>query len=194
MARKLNRDDWAREALTVIGESGLGAVAVEPLATRLGATKGSFYWHFADRAAVVDAAIALWEHDHTEGIITAVEQSRESGDTPQQRLRRLLDRVIGDHDGDRIELALLASADDPRVAPAMQRTTERRIAYVTTLYEEMGLESGEARARAVIAVSVYLGHLQLRYGSAVLPSGAAGRRHLDLVARVLIAEAGPATR
>lgn len=38
-ARRLSAADWARAALTAIGEGGLGAVAVEPLAARLHAER-----------------------------------------------------------------------------------------------------------------------------------------------------------
>ena len=41
----LTAADWEREALEMIGERGVGALAVEPLARRMGITKGSFYWH-----------------------------------------------------------------------------------------------------------------------------------------------------
>ena len=39
---RLSAEDWALAALDVIAEQGLAAVAVEPLARRLGVTKGSF--------------------------------------------------------------------------------------------------------------------------------------------------------
>ena len=46
---RLSADDWAQAALEQIAEQGVAAVAVEPLARRLGVTKGSFYWHFPSR-------------------------------------------------------------------------------------------------------------------------------------------------
>ena len=54
---RLSADDWALAALDVIAEQGLAAVAVEPLARRLGVTKGSFYWHFPSREALLVAAL-----------------------------------------------------------------------------------------------------------------------------------------
>src|SRR3546814_18257468 len=51
---RLSAEDWAQAALDLIAEHGVAAVAVEPLARRLGVTKGSFYWHFpSDRKSVV---------------------------------------------------------------------------------------------------------------------------------------------
>ena len=57
----MDREQWAEAALGAIATGGIKAVAVEPLAARLGVTKGSFYWHFADRRALIDAALERWE-------------------------------------------------------------------------------------------------------------------------------------
>src|SRR5690606_7033358 len=58
---RLSAADWAQAALDVIAEQGVSAVAVEPLARRLGVTKGSFYWHFPSRDALLQAALERWE-------------------------------------------------------------------------------------------------------------------------------------
>ena len=58
-SRRLSADDWAREALEQIAETGVSSVAVEPLARRLGVTKGSFYWHFPSREALLQAASSV---------------------------------------------------------------------------------------------------------------------------------------
>src|SRR3546814_7480606 len=58
---RLSAEDWAQAALDLIAEHGVAAVAVEPLARRLGVTKGSFYWHFQSRDALLQAALARWE-------------------------------------------------------------------------------------------------------------------------------------
>src|SRR5580698_4207172 len=59
--RTLTRADWIGTAVEALARDGLRAVAVEPLAERLGATKGSFYWHFRDRNALLQAAVEHWE-------------------------------------------------------------------------------------------------------------------------------------
>ena len=57
----LSREAWGEAALEALAAGGLEAVAVEPLARRLGVTKGSFYWHFPSREALLREALALWE-------------------------------------------------------------------------------------------------------------------------------------
>ncbi|MFI0226631.1 TetR/AcrR family transcriptional regulator [Streptomyces lydicus] len=181
--QRLTAQDWADAALTAIGEGGLAAVAVEPLAARLGATKGSFYWHFANRDALIEAALERWEEVDTEAVITEVETEPD----PVGRLRRLLLRATDGAAEDPLEVSLLATAGQPRVAAALARVTERRIGYLASLFAEVGFTEDEARRRALLAYTAYLGHTQL--GHAVpqsLPAGAARERYLDGVIGTLV--------
>ncbi|WP_344044119.1 TetR/AcrR family transcriptional regulator, partial [Saccharothrix xinjiangensis] len=67
--QRLSKQDWLTAALTALAGGGVGAVAVEPLAQRLGVTRGSFYWHFADRNALLHEALEWWESQGTEAVI-----------------------------------------------------------------------------------------------------------------------------
>ena len=182
--RRLTRQDWSRAALQAIGTGGLAAVAVEPLATALGTTKGSFYWHFRNRDALVEAALALWEEEHTEAVIRLVEAEPE----PLGRLRTLLTVVTGSTGEDSIELAVLATADHPLVAPVLARVTQRRIDYTTRLFRGLGFPAAQARQRGLLAFTAYLGHAQLAHATPEqVPTGAARRRYVDHVVAALVA-------
>lgn len=183
--RRLGADDWAAAALAAIGEGGLAAVAVEPLATRLGATKGSFYWHFPNRDALVVAALHRWERESTERVITEMDTEPD----PFVRLRRLFGSVTEATTGSGVELALRASFDHPRVTPVLHRVTARRIGYVTDLFVAQGFPPEAARYRGLLAMSAYVGHLYLtRSAPAELPADAAeNRRYLDSVIDALVA-------
>lgn len=180
---RLTAEDWAQAALEAIAEGGLDAVAVEPLAVRLGTTKGSFYWHFANRQALIVAALETWERDHTMAVIAGADEETE----PAARLRRLFGLVLPGSRDDRIEMALLASAGDPLVAPVMARVTRTRVDYVADLYGASGCPPEEARQRALLAVAVYLGHAQLEHAApGILPTDdQAWDGHLHLVLRAL---------
>ncbi|REK86755.1 TetR/AcrR family transcriptional regulator [Streptomyces inhibens] len=181
--QRLTAQDWADAALAAIGEGGLAAVAVEPLAVRLGTTKGSFYWHFANRDALIEAALARWEELGTEAVITEMETEPDPG----KRLRRLLLRSTSQAAEDPLEVSLLATAGQPRVAAALARVTDRRIGYVAQLFTELGFAEDEARRRGLLAYTAYLGHTQL--GHAVpqsLPAGAARDHYLNGVIDTLV--------
>ena len=45
---RLSVDDWVQEGFRVLAEDGVKALTLGQLCSRLGVTKGSFYWHFSD--------------------------------------------------------------------------------------------------------------------------------------------------
>ncbi|ANP56852.1 AcrR family transcriptional regulator [Streptomyces griseochromogenes] len=184
--KRLTAQDWADVALSAMGEGGLAAVAVEPLAARLGTTKGSFYWHFANRESLIEAALDRWEHKSTEAIIAALESEPD----PETRLRRLFSEASELAAHDPLEVSLPASAGHPRVAAVLRRVTERRVGYLAQLFVELGFPPDAAGRRALLAYTGYLGHTQLTHAvPETLPAGEDGRRYLDSVIDTLMAAA-----
>lgn len=185
---RLSRDDWTAAALRALASGGLGAVAIEPLAVTLGATKGSGYWHFANRADLVTATLDRWEQEHTAAVIAQVERSA----APEVRLRDLFHLVMTHAGPNSVELALLASAADPTVAAVLQRVTERRLGYLAELFEQLGFDPGDSHRRALLAYTTFLGHAQLaRTSPASVPPAAERERYLQ---SVLSALTGPVER
>jgi AcrR family transcriptional regulator len=183
---RLSRQAWVRAALDAIAEGGLAGVAVVPLAKRLGATKGSFYWHFPSREALIEAALADWEQSHTGAVIAEIEAASED---PLQQLQLLFRRVTELAARDRIELALLATADHTTVQSVLDRVTRRRIDFAAQLFQRLGISQPEARRRALLAYSAYLGYAQLVHATPqLLPrTQAAKRAYLDDVLAALTA-------
>jgi len=182
--RRLTRDDWITAALAAIADGGLAAVGVEPIAVRLGATKGSFYWHFENRDALLEAAIGRWEKDTTTDVVAEITAAR---DAPASQFRRLVADVIERAEQDRVGPALLASAAHPAVAAALERVTATRLDLITMVFRRLGFAQAQARRRALLAYSSYLGHGQLAHSTpGVLPATRAGRRaYLDDAIRAL---------
>jgi AcrR family transcriptional regulator len=151
--RPLSSADWIQAAMEAIVEGGVGAVAVEPLAIRLGTTKGSFYHHFATRDALIVAALADWEQQQTEAVIARMALIPD----PAERLRAILAAAFGDRYGGRRDAALVASANHPLVKPVVARVTQRRLSYLTQVCAEIGLPPEQARRRTLLLYSSYLG-------------------------------------
>jgi AcrR family transcriptional regulator len=182
---RLSRDDWASAALDAVSRGGLAAVAVEPLAVRLGTTKGSFYWHFRNRDELIAAALRLWQQAST----TAVIERLEAGAAPpEQRLRQLFTEVFAARARTGADLALLADADHPLVAAVLAEATGIRLDYITALFRQLGFAPEVARRRALFAYSAYLGQLQLlRSAPDLLPAGGeAGSAYADDVLAALL--------
>jgi AcrR family transcriptional regulator len=173
--------------LDALSSGGLAAVAVEPLALRLGTTKGSFYWHFDSREELVRAALELWRQASTTSVIEHLESD---GAPAAQRLRQLFTYVFAAGARTHADLALLADASHPLVAPALAEVTEQRLSYITKLFRQLGFPPARARRRALFAYSAYLGQLQLlRSAPDLLPKpGRARAAYADDILAALLAE------
>ena len=181
--------DWADAALEALARGGLAAVAVEPLAKTLKTTKGSFYWHFADRNALLEAALELWEQRDTDRVLAAMDESRDALTRLRGLLRLAFTSVLDGSNGaaGTVELALQASASHPLVATTLGRVTERRLTALTRLYGELGLSKAQARDRGLLAYTSYLGHAQLAHATpGLLPRGRAFTAHVDQVVETLV--------
>jgi AcrR family transcriptional regulator len=154
---RLSADDWAQAALDLIAEQGVAAVAVEPLARRLGVTKGSFYWHFPSRESLLVAALERWEKTEQEAIFGQLEQIAD----PRQRLRQLFDVVAHEVSSHVIYSALLKALDHPIVAPVIGRVSQRRLEWLAASFRQAGLDPTAAQHRARLAYAAYVGFLQL---------------------------------
>jgi AcrR family transcriptional regulator len=153
---RLSAEDWETGALELIATQGVAAVAVEALARQLGVTKGSFYWHFPTREALLKAALKRWEN-HTEALFEEVEAIAE----PRERLRELFRRTGREAKSHVIYSALLRALDQPIVQPVMERVSRRRTEFLTRAYRELGMDKRTAAQRARLAYAAYVGFLQL---------------------------------
>ncbi len=183
----LTAEDWSTTALAALERNGLAAVAVEPIAKTLGATKGSFYWHFSGRDDLIAAALELWERRDTDGVIAAVDRAAEDADRLRLLLRIVLMAVVETPGAGSIELALQPHADHPLVAPVLARVTERRMSTLEALFAAQGLSRPQARDRALLAYTAYLGHAQLAHATPDrLPTGRAFTTYVDRLVETLI--------
>lgn len=179
--QRLSAEDWARAALEALVTGGVTAVAVEPLAAKLGATKGSFYWHYADRGALVDAALSLWEARETDAVIEELSHV----DEPVERLRLLFELVLTIPEDDPVAL-LFRDVDEPRVGAALERVTRRRLGYVVEQLIAAGVAPEQAQVRGAVAYAAYVGWSQLRrIVPDAAPSGPGAMPHVELLQQLL---------
>ena len=184
----LTREDWVRAALLAVAQGGTAAAAVEPLAARLGATKGSFYWHFTNRGELISEALAFWERESTDRII----EELKGVEDPFERLRLVLRAAMedeADEDG-AIDAALLATAGDPLVGDTIRRVQRKRLGFLERCFLDMGLPPAESRQRARIGYAVYLGWFRLRQAAGERGLGARERAAYQRTALALLTGSG----
>jgi AcrR family transcriptional regulator len=146
-ATNLSPQDWIKEALQVLVQDGIENVKVESLAQRLGVTKGSFYWHFADRNALLDAMAKQWHDNSTQWFIGLLASLK--GD-PLSRIHQLFD-VMGQINSTIVQHAFRRwGYFNPEIAELVRQSDARRAVILKGLIEELGYSAEEARFRAEV--------------------------------------------
>ena len=157
MSKRLARSDWIDAGLAVLATHGVDAVRVERIATDLGVTKGSFYWHFKDRSALLTAALEAWQSQATNAIITHVDAM---GGDARTRLTTLF-TVVASADGSLDRAIRHWAANDVVPRSAMDAVDRRRMSYLQALFAEIGFAPAEAEARARLVYHALVGQFAM---------------------------------
>jgi AcrR family transcriptional regulator len=148
------RGAWVHAALQALAAGGPDAVRVENLAVSLGVSKGGFYWHFADRQALIEEMLDTWEKTGTEDIIVRV--ASHPGDV-RAKLQKLFD-VTSSPEGLAVELAVRDwSRRDGDVAGRLRRADNRRMTFVRSLFGEFCADEDDVEVRSMMSYTMVIG-------------------------------------
>ncbi|MFM8871302.1 MAG: TetR/AcrR family transcriptional regulator [Actinomycetota bacterium] len=146
-----SRSQFIDVALRIILERGIDAVRLEDILAEVGVTKGSLYWHFEDRNALVKAAIA--EHirrlsaEMVEGMSEAISSTLSKDDY----LARVSTFIANPYDKDQVRErwgrlgVLVESRNDPELSAMMRDVQARHLAVMVELMTE-AQKNGKLRA------------------------------------------------
>ena len=154
-AVRLTREDWLQAAFNAVVEGGVEHLKVLTLADTLKVTRGSFYWHFADHAELVQATLARWKEQEMQRILRI--QSHVTDD-PHADMSHLLDAALA-HGGEelenmRFELAVRGlGRRDPQVALLLHEIDQARTQLFVRQFERL---LGDAKKAQDLAVLFYL--------------------------------------
>jgi AcrR family transcriptional regulator len=154
-------DLWLDAAYAMLVESGVEAVKVMPLAERLGLSRTSFYWHFADREALLAGLVSRWQAKNTGNLVARCEAPAA---TISEAMLNLFDCWY-DHAlfDSRIEFAMRTwSLTDAPVAAAMAQADADRVTAITALFRRFGYGATEADTRARTLYLTQVGYITLR--------------------------------
>jgi AcrR family transcriptional regulator len=145
----LDATAWIDAASDALAEGGIDAVRIDPLAKRLGVTRGSFYWHFTDRAALHQAMLKEWRKRASYQVGSRIESRTSAPDERLQQTLKLPNSTPRAKRAAAIELAIrLWARRDPEAAKAVRHIDRVRLDYYFKLYIDMGVAPADARKRA----------------------------------------------
>lgn len=156
---------WIRAAFRALTRGGPQAIRVEAIARELKVSKGSFYWHFKDVAALKAAMISHWQTTATNAVIEALDQRDLSA---RDRLEGLIDITTSDRNtaygGSLAEAAIRDWARyEAAVKEAVRSVDQQRLAYVQGLFGDFGYSNDLAAAQAKTLYGALIGLEQLSH-------------------------------
>lgn len=160
---QLDRNEWIDSAIKALADEGLAGMRVETLAKRIGVTKGSFYWHFKDRQALLDAVLDHWKL----GRIRDIEKTTAVMPGSEREQLHFAIEVYGasrNQKGMSIELAVRDWArHDSRAAGIVESVDLYRLECTRKLFVAAGMSDAEAKSRSLLLYACVFGLSLMHY-------------------------------
>jgi AcrR family transcriptional regulator len=160
---QLDPEQWVDTAIDVLAKEGVAGLRVEVLAKRCGVTKGSFYWHFKDRQALLDAILERWR----EGRIRDIEKTTSGLAGRELEQLHYVIEVYGasrNRKGMSIELAVRDWArHDTRAAAIVESVDLYRLECTRRLFVTAGMSDAEAKSRSLLLYACVFGLSLMHY-------------------------------
>jgi AcrR family transcriptional regulator len=156
-----SREVWLAAAKQALLDTGLDAVKIQLLASRLSIARTSFYWFFKDRNALLDALLEEWEAKNTGAFVEACEAYAET------ITEGILNLIVVFHDEStfepRLDFAVRGWAhQSDAVTARVNAADERRLAAIREMFERFGYPSDEADVRARTVYLVQIGYISMQ--------------------------------
>lgn len=154
--------------LRIITERGIDAVRIEDIVAEVGVTKGSLYWHFEDREALIKAALAEHIRRLNEETIAGVSDALEESVSKDDYLARIAPFIADPFNAEQVRerwgrLAILVESRNHPDLVEMMRDVQARNLEVFVELMTQAQKSGalredlDPRAVATALNAMYLG-------------------------------------
>lgn len=155
-----SEDIWLDAAFDMLRENGVEAVKVMPLAKKLGLTRTSFYWHFTDRDALLEAMIKGWERKNTGNL---VKQTNGFAETITEAMFNVFDCWLDEKLFDaRLDLAIRNWArNDKALQDRLDFADKKRGQALFEMFKKFGYDDAEAQARSMTVIYTQIGYISM---------------------------------
>ncbi|MGO4915211.1 TetR/AcrR family transcriptional regulator [Pseudogemmobacter sp. W21_MBD1_M6] len=151
---------WLDAAYQALITGGVDAVKIMPLAQSLRLSRTSFYYHFTDREALLDALIHMWQNKNTGNL---VRQTERPADDIVEAVLNLFDCWITPALFDaHLEFAMRNWArTNPALQSVFKDTDLTRIAAIRDMFIRHGYDAQQADIRANTIYLTQVGYIAI---------------------------------
>jgi len=150
LAGQRTRQALLDAGVAVADRHGLAGLSVNRVVAEAGVAKGTFYVHFDDRAAFVDAVHEGFHADVQEAVAKAVEGLPPGAERIVTGAEAYLDLCIEDR---AVKALALEARSDPALADSMSARHERFAASAVPSFKAMGWPDAKAASQLLAAMT-----------------------------------------
>ncbi|MFT5657002.1 MAG: AcrR family transcriptional regulator [Gammaproteobacteria bacterium] len=153
-------DIWLDAAYQILVESGVESVKIMTLANQLKVSRTSFYWHFSDRDALLDALVLRWQTHNTGNLIARTELY---ADTITEAVLNLCDCWVDPQIFDsRLDFAIRNWAHhSAKLKAIFEETDKARISAIHRMFLRFGFSQAQADIRAHTVYFTQVGYISM---------------------------------
>lgn len=158
--QRSTKEIWLNAALKILCDSGVEAVKVMPLAKALSMTRTSFYWHFKDRDALLEAMINCWEKKNTGNL---VRQANAYADNVAEAIFNIFDCWVDAELFDsQLDLAIRNWArNDAALQKRLDLADKTRLDSLTAMLMRFDFPQEQAQIRAMTMIYTQIGYFSM---------------------------------
>lgn len=155
-----SEDLWLKAAYEMLIETGIDSVKVMPLAKRLDMSRTSFYWHFENRQALLDALVNRWKEKNTGNLI---KQTNVYAETVTEAVLNLFDCWVNpDLFDSSMEFAIRNWAhQSPALKRVLDQSDHDRIDALRALFARFDMDALQADLRAHSVYYTQIGYIAM---------------------------------
>ncbi|MEP0940198.1 MAG: TetR/AcrR family transcriptional regulator [Rhizobiaceae bacterium] len=158
----LGKADWIGAALHCLVSEGVEAIQITRLAKALSVTRGSFYWHFADRQNLLDCVLDEWRAAN----LPVIEQELATASSLSEGVLSFFGVwEINPQFSAQLDHAVRDWARlDKSVLEVVRREDAQRIETIAAMFQRFGFAEDEAEVRARVLYFAQVGYHAMDFG------------------------------
>jgi AcrR family transcriptional regulator len=150
----LSREKWLELAMETMTRECKSKFSLDSLLKAMPVSKGSFYWHFKNRAEFLIALVSYWDRHDTQSVVDALSSLPEDAGAAD-KLWELMCMVYEQQYGRYDLLIRSLTLEFPELLKAVAAVDQKRYTNVRQLFSELGFEGDqlEMRTRAFVTTT-----------------------------------------
>ena len=150
---RLTREQWLARSLEILGEAGPGELRIDTITAKMGVSKGSFYWHFKNRADYIESLAKYWDLWSNDQVIDRIKSMKAESIT---KMKSLITSVIGGNLGAYDAAVQMLMHKEPQIAPIVTKGFMKRLKLLHLLFGKMGFKGDQLESRKRLFVGYFV--------------------------------------